>query len=75
MGLVSLVELHTDTTTVDSLLAVEVRNTIFRKFSADISVFDILSTLPLAKLAIKIVSKSKFVRADIAAAALEELLD
>lgn len=48
---------------------------VFRKFSADISVFDILSTMPLVKIAVKIVSKSKFVRADIAAAAQEELLD
>ncbi|KAK0118205.1 hypothetical protein ONS95_012509 [Cadophora gregata] len=60
---------------VDSLVAVEIRNMVFRKFSADISVFDILSTMPLVKIAVKIVSKSKFVRADIAAAAQEELLD
>jgi len=60
---------------VDSLVVVEVRNMVFRKFNADFSVFDILSTMPLVKLALKIVSKSKFVRADIVAVAQEELLD
>ena len=52
---------------VDSLVAVEVRNMIFRKLKADVSVFDIMSNMPLVQLASKIVSKSKFVEADIAA--------
>ena len=40
--------------------------------NADISVFDILSTIPLAKLALKVASKSKFVREDIALLARDE---
>lgn len=60
---------------VDSLVAVEVKNMIFRRLEADISVFDILSTMPLAKLAVKIVSKSKFVREDIALSAQDEVTE
>ena len=60
---------------VDSLAAVEVRNMIFRKMKADISVFDILSSMPLVKLAVKIVSKSQFIRADVATAAMEQLTE
>lgn len=60
---------------VDSLVAVEVRNVIFRRMEADISVFDILSSMPLAKLAMKVASKSKFVREDIALLAQEEVMD
>lgn len=48
---------------------------IFRRLEADISVFDILSTMPLAKLAVKIVSKSKFVREDIALSAQDEVTE
>ncbi|PVH83365.1 hypothetical protein DL98DRAFT_585656 [Cadophora sp. DSE1049] len=55
---------------VDSLVPVGIRTMVLRKFSTDISVFDILS-----RIAVKFVSKSKFVRADIAAFAQEELLD
>lgn len=40
---------------------------IFRKLKADISVFDIMSNMPLTQLAAKIVSKSKLVKAEIAA--------
>jgi hypothetical protein len=43
--------------------------------NADISVFDILSTMPLAKLALKVASKSKFVREDIALLALDEVTE
>lgn len=50
-------------------MAVEVKNTIFRHMKADVSVFDILSTQPISKLAIKIVSKSKLVKQEIAIAA------
>ncbi len=48
---------------------------IFRKMKAEISVFDILSTLPLVKLAIKIVSKSKFTREDVVMLAMDEIAD
>ncbi len=48
---------------------------IFRRMDADISIFDILSTMPLVKLAIKIVSKSRFTREDIALLAQEEVND
>ena len=48
---------------------------LFRKLKADISVFDILSTMPLIKLAIKIVSKSKFVREDVMMLAHDELME
>lgn len=59
-------------TIVDSLVAVEVRNMIFRKLKADISVFDIMSNMSLAQLAAKIVSKSKFVKAEIAVEGLQD---
>lgn len=61
--------------TVDFLVAVEVRNMIFRRFKADISIFDILSPMPLVKLAAKIVSKSQFIRAEVVAMALEEIVE
>jgi hypothetical protein len=53
--------------TVDSLVAVEVRNMIFRRLKADISVFDIMGNMTLSQMAGKIVSKSKLVKAEIAA--------
>lgn len=63
------------TIVVDSLVAVEVRNMIFRKMKAEISVFDILSPMPLVKLSTKIVGKSKFTREEVARQAIEELSD
>lgn len=48
---------------------------IFRRMNAEISVFDILSTMPLARLAIKVASKSKFVREDIALLAQDEVIE
>lgn len=48
---------------------------IFRRMDADISVFDILSTMPLTKLAVKIVSKSKFIREDVALLAQDEVTE
>jgi hypothetical protein len=54
---------------VDSLAAIEVRNAIFRRFHADVSVFDILSDLSLAKLVEVIVKKSGLVRQEIIHAA------
>ena len=46
---------------VDSLVAVEVRNWIFRECKADVSIFDVLSNVPLTALAAKIAAKSKLV--------------
>lgn len=43
--------------------------------NADISVFDILSTMPLSRLAVKVASKSKFVRQDIALLAQDEVAE
>lgn len=48
---------------------------IYRKVRADISVFDILSTMPMRKLAVKVVAKSGFVRNDVQVAANEESLE
>lgn len=48
---------------------------IFRKFKADVSVFDLLSTLALQKLAIRVVAKSKLVKNDVQIAAQEENLE
>lgn len=47
---------------VDSLVAVEVRTWVFKEIKADISVFDVLSNVPLATLARTIVGRSKYVR-------------
>ena len=48
-----------NTYAVDSLVAVEVRNWLIRELQADISVFDILGTIPISALAVKIVETSK----------------
>lgn len=52
---------------VDSLKAVEVRNWLFRELGCDVSVFDILSPMPLAELAIKIAGRSKYLNPELAA--------
>lgn len=56
---------------VDSLKAVEVRNWLFRELKCDISVFDILSPMSLAKLSMKIAAKSKFLPEAVAQAGEE----
>ena len=48
---------------VDSLVAVEVRNWSSRKCKADVSIFDVLSNVPLTALAGKIAAKSKLIPA------------
>jgi KR domain len=50
---------------VDSLIAVELRNFIFREIKADMSIFDILSSIPLAMLSSKIAASSALVQAAI----------
>ncbi|OQE20988.1 hypothetical protein PENFLA_c015G08410 [Penicillium flavigenum] len=47
---------------VDSLQAVEIRNRAQKNMKSDISVFDILSAMPLADLAANIASKSQLVK-------------
>ena len=48
---------------VDSLVAVELRNWIFREIKADMSVFDILSSIPISALSAKIAANSALVKA------------
>ena len=50
---------------VDSLLAVEVRSWVFTELQADISVFQLLSNVPITELVRQIVAKSKCVPAAI----------
>ncbi|ORX96602.1 hypothetical protein BCR34DRAFT_497625 [Clohesyomyces aquaticus] len=57
---------------VDSLVAVEIRNMIFRSIKADVSVFDVMSNLSIAQLAVRIVGKSKLVSAEVAMEAMQE---
>ncbi|QKX61998.1 uncharacterized protein TRUGW13939_09154 [Talaromyces rugulosus] len=47
---------------VDSLQAVEIRNRAQKNMRSDISVFDVLSAMPLADVAAKIASKSQLVK-------------
>ncbi|KAJ6788507.1 hypothetical protein PWT90_01621 [Aphanocladium album] len=47
---------------VDSLQAVEIRNRALKNMKSDISVFDILSAMPLAEVAAKIAAKSQLVK-------------
>ncbi|KAI4249367.1 MAG: hypothetical protein L6R42_009028, partial [Xanthoria sp. 1 TBL-2021] len=49
-------------TAVDSLQAVEIRNRGLKNMRSDISVFDILSAMPLADVAAKIAAKSQLVK-------------
>lgn len=48
---------------VDSLVAVELRNWILREINADVNVFDILSGTPMSTLAEKIAARSELVPA------------
>lgn len=53
---------------VDSLKAVEVRNWLFRELKCDVSVFDILSPIPLTELSVKIASQSRYLKPGVAEA-------
>lgn len=53
---------------VDSLTAVEVRAWSFRELQSDISIFDIMSNIPIATLSRTIVTKSKLVPKEVVAA-------
>ena len=48
---------------VDSLVAIEIRNWIFKELRSQVSVFDILAKLPMTQLALKIAAKSGHVPA------------
>ena len=50
---------------VDSLVAIEIRNWIFKELKSQVSVFDILSKVPISQLALKIASKSSYVPWDL----------
>jgi aryl carrier-like protein len=51
---------------VDSLKAVEVRNWVFREIRTEISVFELLSQISIAKLAVKMAVSSQLVSKDVA---------
>jgi len=53
---------------VDSLTAVEIQSWSFRELQSDISIFDIMSNIPITSLARTMVSKSKIVANDIVTA-------
>lgn len=53
---------------VDSLTAVELRAWSFRELQSDISIFDIMSNVPISTLARTMVSKSKVVEKEVVAA-------
>ncbi|KAK2011783.1 hypothetical protein LZ32DRAFT_618922 [Colletotrichum eremochloae] len=50
---------------IDSLKAIEVRNWIFAELQADVSVFDVLSQMPISDMAFLVVGKSSLVLDDI----------
>lgn len=50
--------------TVDSLVAVEIRNWFFRELKSEVALFDLLAPLALNTLSLKVASKSKLVSAD-----------
>ncbi|KAK2739800.1 Type I Iterative PKS [Onygenales sp. PD_40] len=49
---------------VDSLKAVEIRNRTLKEMQSDISVFELLSNMPIAELSVKIASRSALVKLD-----------
>ncbi|OKL56909.1 hypothetical protein UA08_07744 [Talaromyces atroroseus] len=51
---------------VDSLKAVEVRNWVFREIKTEISVFELLSQMSIAKLAVKMAVNSQLVSKEVA---------
>ncbi|KAL9078526.1 MAG: hypothetical protein Q9157_002549 [Trypethelium eluteriae] len=55
---------------VDSLMAIEVRNWIFKELKSQVSVFDILSAIPMHQLALKIAEKSSLVPQEVVKAGI-----
>nr|POE87425.1 highly reducing polyketide synthase dhc3 [Quercus suber] len=60
---------------VDSLLAVEVRNWLAREMRSDLSVFDLLSSIPMSQLVRKVTSKSLLVPNEVKAEANDEMVE
>lgn len=60
---------------VDSLKAIEVRNWIFQQLKCDVSVSDVLSPMPLTKLALKIVGKTALASAEVSKQAVADALE
>ena len=50
---------------VDSLVAIEMRNWIFKELKSQVSVFDVQSKVPITQFAVKIAKKSGYVPAEI----------
>lgn len=50
---------------MDSLNAVEIRNRVLKDMQSEISVFELLSSTPMADLAIKIASRSALVKLEV----------
>ena len=50
---------------VDSLVAIEMRNWIFKELKAQVSVFDVQSKIPITQFAVNIAKKSGYVPAEI----------
>jgi hypothetical protein len=51
--------------TVDSLKAVEIRNMVLKNMQSEISVFELLSAMPLGEVATKIATKSALIKTGI----------
>jgi hypothetical protein len=58
---------------VDSLRAVELRKVVFAEMDSDLSVFNILSPMSLANLALEAISNCKAVIKEMAALAKEQI--
>lgn len=58
---------------VDSLVAVEIRNWVFRELAADVTVFDLISPMPVQALALKIASLSGLLPKSVVAETIEEV--
>ena len=50
---------------VDSLVAIEMRNWIFKELKSQVSVFDVQSKVPITQFAVKIAKKSGYVPAEV----------
>ena len=50
---------------VDSLVAIGMRNWIFKELKSQVSFFDILSKVPMSQLAVKVAKKSSLVPAEV----------
>lgn len=58
---------------VDSLVAVEIRNWIFRDLQSEVALFDLLAPTPLTTLALKVASRTKLISKEALATDLESV--